>query len=489
MRTAFEFGSMIQSAPAQLAPRPWYFPRGRSLPGWQGALPLPRPNSHPFGYFLFILLNVTLFIRPDELVPELAALPSYELLIIACFAFSLPAVLQQLTWRSLRQSPLTVCMLGFMLAVALSHLFSPLHFFFVWGARMSAYKFFKVVIYYLLLVGLMDSPARLRHFMGMLGIFIVALTTVTLLQFYEVVTLPNIEVKHHQVDRDANEDIVGLTHRLQSTGMFNDPNDFCLVLVTGMVICLYAMGDPRTGVAGILMWLPGLIGFGYALFLTRSRGGFLAMLGALLALFYTRFGFWRSSILSLFVLPVMFVLFAGRSTELSSGSGTGQDRLKLWSEALGFFQQSPLFGIGEGEFAEESDDHKVAHSSFVQNYAELGFFGGTIFVGMFYYALMALQRLGSPNVYVLDPELRRLRPYVFTLVAGYAAGLLSLSRAIVVPTYIPLALAAAYLRLAVTYPPLAPVPLDSRLVKRMSWVSIICLLALYAFVKSNVRWG
>jgi hypothetical protein len=478
--------STVQTPPA---PRLFAPPRYRPLLRPFASTPGISPNRHRFAYLLFLLLNLTLFIRPGEIVPELDALPSYELLIVACFACALPAVMNQLTRESLRSSPITVCMLGLLAACALSHLFSPLHFFFIWGARMSAYKFFKVIVYYLLLVGLMDSPTRLRNFMTLLGVFIIGLTTITLLQWHELVTLPNIDVAHKQIDRDVNQDIVGLTPRLQSTGMFNDPNDFCLILVTGMVISIYAMGSPRAGVFGYVMWLPGLIAFGYALFLTRSRGGFLAMIGSLLAMFYTRYGFWRSMVLSVMALPVVFVLFSGRATEISSSSGTGQDRLKLWAEAFTFFQWSPIFGIGEGEFVEESDDHKVAHSSFVQNYAELGFFGGTLFVGAFVYAIWSLQRLGSPYVYILDPELRRLRPYVLTLVVGYAAGLLSLSRAIVVPTYIPLALAAAYLRLTSTYPPLPPMPFDRRVVKRMVLVSIIFLLALYVFVRTNVRWG
>jgi O-antigen ligase len=447
-----------------------------------------RPNSHRLAYVIFIFLNLTLFIRPDEIVPELEALPSYELLIIACFACALPAVTQQLKWQSLRESPITLCMLGLMLAMALSHLFSPHHLFFVWGARMSAYKFFKIVVYYLLLVGLIDSTARLRNFLTILGLFIVALTTVTLLQWHEVVTLPNIDVAHKQIDRDVNQDIVGLTPRLQSTGMFNDPNDFCLVLVTGMVLSLYAMGG-RGGLVAILSWLPALIGFGYALLLTRSRGGFMAMIGAMMALFYTRFGFWRSVMLSVVVLPVVFVLFSGRSTEISSASGTGQDRLKLWAVAFTIFREAPLFGIGDGEFTEVTDDHKVAHNSFVQNYAELGFFGGTIFVAAFVYALWSIYRLGAPGIYILDPELRRIRPYMFTLIAGYAAGLMSLSRTTVVPTYIPLALAAAYMRITVTYPPLPPLLFNWRTAKRMIWISFFFLVALYLFVRTNVRWG
>jgi O-antigen ligase len=460
-------------------------------PGWPAAEPpaLPAPRRYPFGYFLFILLNITLFIRPGDIAPELDALPSYELLIIACFACSLPAVLEQLSRKALRRAPITIFMFGLLVAVAASHLLSPLHFFFIWGARMSAYKFFKVVVYYLLLVGLMDSPARLRNFMTMLGVFIVALNVVTLLQFYEVIQLPNIDVAFQQTEFDEGENPTGeKTLRLQSTGMFADPNDFCLALVTGMVMCLYAMGNLRAGPVS-LIWLPGLISFGYSLFLTRSRGGFLAMIGALLAFFYSRFGWVGRVVLTAVAVPLVFVAFAGRSTELTSSSGTGLDRIKLWSEALDNFRQAPLFGIGEGEFTEVTDDHKVAHNSFIQNYAELGFFGGSLFVAAFAYAIGSLYRLRPPDVYIPDPELRRLRPFLFTLLIGYVAGLMSLSRAMVVPTYIPLGLTAAYLRLTTTFPPRPPVPLTFRLALRMLLVSSLFLAGMYAFVRARVPWA
>ena len=39
-----------------------------------------------------------------------------------------------------------------------------------------------------------------------------------------------------------------------------------------------------------------------------------------------------------------------------------------------------MFGIGESRFHEEI--HKVAHNSYVHAYAEMGFFGGTVFLSI-----------------------------------------------------------------------------------------------------------
>src|SRR5205085_1542342 len=83
-------------------------------------------------------------------------------------------------------------------------------------------------------------------------------------------------------------------------------------------------------------------------------------------------------------------------------------------------REAPLFGIGYREYSEQVG--QVAHNSFVHCYTELGFFGGTAFLGAFFCTLLALFRLGGQRVPTADPALARLRPYVLTLVLGYTAG-------------------------------------------------------------------
>jgi len=53
----------------------------------------------------------------------------------------------------------------------------------------------------------------------------------------------------------------------------------------------------------------------------------------------------------------------------------------------------------------------------------------------------------------VDPELRRLQPYMTALVTAYATGMLSLSLCYSVPTFTILALATVYGQAAMTYPP------------------------------------
>src|SRR5262249_52301436 len=132
---------------------------------------------------------------------------------------------------------------------------------------------------------------------------------------------------------------------------------------------------------------------------------------------------------------------------------------------------------------------QVAHNSFVHSYTELGFFGGTFFVAAFYLAIAALHRLKRRSLRISNPEIRRLRPYLFALVASYAVGMLSLSRGYVVPTYLTLGLAAAYLRLANVRPTLPLLRVSPWLVRRLLLVSAASVVGIYCYIRVFARYG
>src|SRR5262249_45050570 len=130
--------------------------------------------------------------------------------------------------------------------------------------------------------------------------------------------------------------------------------------------------------------------FGAGLALTQSRGGMVALLSGLAAFFYARFGPGKSLLLGGLVLPVLLTVFGGRMTEISTSANTGQSRVGLWVEGVAMLKESPLFGIGADNFRQRLDF--VAHNSYLHTYAELGLFGGTLFLGAFYLAAVLLFR-------------------------------------------------------------------------------------------------
>lgn len=459
----------------------------------------PAAPRNPAGLFLFLLVNATLFVRPSEILPGLFGEHVYLGLILACLVISFPGVLTQLTPHALRARPITFCVLGLLAAVVWSSVFNPpsaaardsldasgLTNFLpaqLAGAFRAGAEFLKLALYYLLFVALVNTPRQLQRFLWWFVLFCVGMVVVAVLHYHGIITIANLTAI---VDKDfdaANGQV--LVSRLRSTGQFNDPNELCLILVVAIPLCLYFASDRRGGPFAYFWWAPVLL-FGYALWLTHSRGGFLALVLGAMMLLRSRFGWTRTLLLGGALLPVLFIAFAGRMTSISADAETGQSRIQIWSDGLQLLREHALTGVGYEEFAPLVG--KVAHNSFLHCFAELGVVGGLLFLGAFYYALRHLLTLGGRGVIVVDPELRRLRPYLVGAVGGFVAGMLSLSYCYFTPTFMILGLATAYSSMATTRPPRPPAPLSARLVGQVVAASGIYLVAMYLFVRLLVRW-
>ncbi len=432
-------------------------------------------------YFLFLLVTATLFIRPAEIFPAVYAWPIYNYLIIACLVMSFSAVSAQLSTRSLKENPITACVVGLLFAVMLSHLV----FMRTWEAREEGKEFLKIVIYYLLLVANVDSLKRLHGFFRWLLALITLITVLAILGNYHIIELPGVEFCQQQVV-DATTGQTTVIGRLQSTGIFADPNDLAMIVVAGVVLALALAENPAAGIVRPLaLTLVGL--FGYAIYATQSRGGLLALMAALLSLFHARWGTRRTAMLAAVALPLILVAFKGRMTNFDDalGQGTAQTRVQLWSEGFGAFRQHPLFGIGVGNYEEVAG--QVAHNSFVHAFTEMGFFGGTLFLGAFIVGLMMLYRLRDDGSLAEHRELARLLPYVTAMLVGFAASMYSLSRNYVVPTYMMLGLVTVYGRIVAQQTESLPLRFDSWLVKRLAYSSVCFLVLMYVFIRVAVH--
>ena len=343
--------------------------------------------GYMLGFFLFLLLNAILFIRPTEFIPDLLGLELYQMCIIACLLVSFPAMLFQLAPRELEQRPITVCLFGVALAIVATSVVhaGTVDFF---DANV---EFAKIILYYLLFLGVVTTPERLRRFIFWLPAFCTIIAELTLMQFYGWIQLPTLNpLREHTDPTQFSED--GIVVRLMATGIFQDPNDLCVLLAFAIVLSLYWLTDKRSGLLRFT-WLLPLAILGTALMHTQSRGGFLALVIGLVLLMRSRFDWKRTLLVGALVLPALFYLVGQRQTDLTTGVDTGQTRVQLWSDGLLMLRQSPLFGIGKDRFGAEAG--QVAHNSFVHAFTELGPFGGMMFLGAFYLALRALWRLGS----------------------------------------------------------------------------------------------
>jgi putative inorganic carbon (hco3(-)) transporter len=429
-------------------------------------------------WFFFILLNCNFFIRPADLF-QWGNIPIYNYLMIACLATSFGQI-----WRAIqsaKESPITACVLGFVVACGLSHLSHGNL------TRTVSDSFFilKIVIYYLLLISLVDTLGRLRSFLAWIVGLTVVMSGLSVLQYHGVIDFPALRaIDQREINWQTGE--ISVLPRLSSIGIFSDPNDLSTLLVLATIGCLYFFDStPSPLRRGLWLALPGLLL--YALKLTYSRGGLINLALSVLLLSTARLGGKKAIAISVIALPLMLVLFAGRMTKIdtSNKEDTSQARIQLWSEGLGMLREAPIFGIGMNEYVERVK--YVAHNSYVNSYAELGFVGGTFFVGAFYAAVFGIWRLGNKDIVFSDPLLTKLRPFLWTIVCSYCIGMYSLSRAYNLPTYVVLGIAAAYLRMAEPRSSIAPLRFDSAFVKRLLVVGVMCVVGLYLFVRVMVR--
>ena len=189
-------------------------------------------------FALFILLNATLFVRPAEIVPSLEGWPIYA--VIATLAV---AIARRRSFRNSRcvrcsigRSRLRRCLAGrggFLAPLQLLHL----------GRRHRGTG---------ILQGRHLLPAARRRdrqcphsaLLGWLVALTVVATGLAVLQYHGLIDIPALAaIEQGAIDPETGDAIVVM--RLVSTGIFNDPNDLCLLLIVAIAACVHGLEDRR----------------------------------------------------------------------------------------------------------------------------------------------------------------------------------------------------------------------------------------------------
>lgn len=433
-------------------------------------------------FFVFILLNAVLILRPAEIIEAVRGYPLYNICILVSIVLSLPQLIAQFSPASLKQRPLTVCVIGLQLAVILANVVN-----FEFDTLFDrANDFSKLLIYYLLLMANVTSAKRLRSLMFWSTIFLGILALLTLLNLYGVISIPELNALD-EGEYDKTTGVKSVIMRLQASGIFNNPNAYARVLTVGILLAVYWMTDPKMRLA-IPFWI-GLIGiFGTAQIETKSRGGFLGLMLGLVVLFISKFGLKRGLPLVLIGAPALLVVVGGRQANMDTEDGTGAHRITLWRLGLDALITSKFRGIGMDMYPTEAHGY-VAHNSFVHGYVELGFFGGTLFFSLFYLTISTLWALRKDEDQIEDPLLKRLRPYLLAVIGGEVVGFMSISRNYVMSTYLVVGMCAVYLDLLRQYPGIKIPEMNAKLALRLVKMSALFLTVLYLYVRYKTRYS
>jgi hypothetical protein len=293
-------------------------------------------------------------------------------------------------------------------------------------------------------------------------------------------TEPQAESMSETGEDDEAPDII----RIRALGFMHDPNDLALGIVVALGLTLGLMGgiwSPKWdwrhlalgGAASAMV---------YGIYLTRSRGGAVAMVIVL----------WRFASRRVGTLPALVVLatlglgvmardYGGRalSTDLDESAS---ERIVAWTEGFEMLKESPILGVGYGGF---SDHHTLtAHNSLVLCFAETGLVGCFLWVGLIVVTLLELHGLTNlPGSERFDAMARQWAEGLQLALIGLLVAAFFLSRTFVPTLYLILGLAAALAAIARAGNRLVPLPALPELGMRVLACELGAIAVVYTIVK------
>jgi O-antigen ligase len=244
----------------------------------------------------------------------------------------------------------------------------------IWpGGSMKVFSdiYVKIILIFALMMSTITSPRRVRQ---MTWIMIVASGYIASRAVFDYVRGVNL------VEGDRVRGAVG--------GMFENPNDLALNLVTFLAPTLFIIFQERR--ASRRLFAGGLAAaMVAAIVCTKSRSGFLGLVGMGAVVFYYMAKVKPAIIVGLVLagmmaLPVMPESFWNRMDSIVNAeedpSGSRAARLRLIDQGIEVFLENPVTGIGAGQFQNYNapgvvEKWRVTHNVWLQVAAELGVFG------------------------------------------------------------------------------------------------------------------
>jgi putative inorganic carbon (HCO3(-)) transporter len=190
----------------------------------------------------------------------------------------------------------------------------------------------------------------------------------------------------------------------------------------------------------------------------------------------------KAAIVAAVLIGIIAVAAPSRGSEISFGESSAQTRIQSWAEGWAMLKSHPLTGVGFDQYTEYN--HNVAHNSFVHTFAELGFTGAFIFVGMFYWYFKGLTLIPDTNTQFIP-----WRRALLTSAVGMCTCAWFLSRQYVPIFYVLLALGACAINLNV--------PPENQEKLRTSPKDVVIIFALMIFgmvfvyfsIRTMAVWG
>ncbi len=362
-------------------------------------------RGHGLTYAFLFLFTVVLFFRPYELFPALSSLTSIALLLgiitLTIFVLSQLALEGTLTMRS-REVNLVLALTALgLLSIPLA--LNPPEAWFTFND-----VFFKAVLIFIVIVNVVRTERNLN------GLFFLTLAVSAFLSLAAINDY-----------RTGNLAIQGIRIQGVIGGMFGNPNDMALHLVTMFPLAIALLLSTRRVFLKVLLGVCALLFMG-AVVATFSRGGFLGLVGAGLVLTW-KLGRRRRFVSITLAAVVTIALFGlapgGYGSRVLSIFGLAPDsvgsastRKVLLTHSLYTSLRKP-FGIGMGNYHIIALHEGVSHNAYTQVGAEMGFAALLVYVAFMVVPMRRLRQIERET-----QDANQLKRFYF-LAIGLQAGL------------------------------------------------------------------
>jgi O-antigen ligase len=319
-------------------------------------------------YLWMLTFTALLFFRPQDQIPGLAALHLVELTAIA----GLGSMAVRRLGAGLSVAKVNAEVAGVIALGAVIVLTIPFSFWPGGSAHVFSDIYVKIILIFALMMSTLTTPKRLHQLTWLMIVASSYVAGRAVLDYLRGVNL---------VEGDRVRGAIG--------GMFQNPNDLALNLVTFLAPTLFIIVQDRKPVRRMLASVFAVTMLA-AIVCTKSRSGFLGLLAVCVVVgYYTirmRPGLFVAALFAgLLALPAMPQSFWNRMDSIMNAeedqSGSREARLRLLTQGVEVFTENPLTGVGAGQFqnynvpGETIERWRVTHNVWLQVACDLGIFG------------------------------------------------------------------------------------------------------------------
>lgn len=311
-------------------------------------------HGHSLSFAGIFLFTVLVFFRPYELIPSLFWLSTsafwVALATLAVYVLTQLGLENTITARPREVNLVLLLLLTGVLCIPLA--LQPQR------AFDSFTEFVKVILIFIVMINVVRTEKRLKK----LWILVLVATCFLSINAINDYRLGRFELQ-------------GMRIKGSIGGMFDNPNDLALHLVTMLPIALALVFYSRYALIKLLYLVTAILITG-GIVVTFSRGGFLALLaaGGVLLWKLVRSSRWLLPPLGV-ALVVLFVLFAPgeyRTRLSTTGDESSMARFDDLKRSLVIAARHPLVGVGMDNYILFSNSNKSTHNAYTQVASEMG---------------------------------------------------------------------------------------------------------------------